>query len=118
MEKYVEYAPRPDQMHLIGIYVDKWCRLPRMMKTMPNMGLRAIMMPSIQSIFEVASLHYRSGRISIFGWTVMHKRDHSVATLPATNGAIRRNILRMNDNSANQGLFATHLATVYPCARE
>eukprot|EP00965_Chrysotila_dentata_P260565 6213949-Pleurochrysis_carterae.AAC.5 len=31
----------------------------------------------------------------------MHKLGHPVATLPATNGTVRRNIRRMNADSAN-----------------
>eukprot|EP00965_Chrysotila_dentata_P146507 4837096-Pleurochrysis_carterae.AAC.1 len=36
----------------------------------------------------VASLHYRLGRILMYGWTMPYKWGHPVATLPVTNGTI------------------------------
>eukprot|EP00965_Chrysotila_dentata_P198142 6178615-Pleurochrysis_carterae.AAC.2 len=49
----------------------------------------------------VASLHYRSSRMLMFGWTMSYKRGHPVATLQMTNGTIRHprrltEILRIN----------------------
>eukprot|EP00965_Chrysotila_dentata_P252755 6210856-Pleurochrysis_carterae.AAC.1 len=37
-------------------------------------------------MFIVASLHCRSGTISIFGWTMTCKLGHPVATLPSDEG--------------------------------
>eukprot|EP00965_Chrysotila_dentata_P049357 1635657-Pleurochrysis_carterae.AAC.1 len=64
-------------------------------KTIVYMGLRAIL--------GVSSLHYRSGRIVVFGWTMMYKRGHPVATLPSDGGDYKKTSLSRNDvNSANQ----------------
>eukprot|EP00965_Chrysotila_dentata_P263459 6214835-Pleurochrysis_carterae.AAC.2 len=40
------------------------------------------------TMFIVASLHYRPGRILMYGWTMSYKWGHPVATLPVTNGTI------------------------------
>ena len=47
-------------------------------------------------MFIMASLHYRSGRILMYGWTMSNKWGHPVATLPVTNGTIRH-IRRMTE---------------------
>eukprot|EP00965_Chrysotila_dentata_P258658 6213303-Pleurochrysis_carterae.AAC.1 len=52
-------------------------------------------------MFIVASLHYCSARVSIFGWTMMYEWGHPVATLPSDGGDYT--LLSLNDvNSANQ----------------
>eukprot|EP00965_Chrysotila_dentata_P022306 737670-Pleurochrysis_carterae.AAC.2 len=40
-------------------------------------------------MFIVASLHYRSGRLLMYGWVIPYKWGHPVATLRVTNGTIR-----------------------------
>eukprot|EP00965_Chrysotila_dentata_P222448 6192978-Pleurochrysis_carterae.AAC.1 len=52
----------------------------------------------------VASLHYRSGRILMYGWTMMCKWGHPVpvATLPATN-------MGQHGTLANDGNSANHM---------
>eukprot|EP00965_Chrysotila_dentata_P228679 6196744-Pleurochrysis_carterae.AAC.1 len=51
----------------------------------------------------MASLHYRSGRVLTFGWTMMYKWGHPVSTLPSVGGDYTS--LSLNDvNSANHGL--------------
>eukprot|EP00965_Chrysotila_dentata_P011749 385443-Pleurochrysis_carterae.AAC.2 len=52
-------------------------------------------------MFIVASLHYRAGSRSVFGWTMMMcEWDHPVATLPSDEGDYTS--LSLNDvNSAN-----------------
>eukprot|EP00965_Chrysotila_dentata_P149082 4923730-Pleurochrysis_carterae.AAC.14 len=37
-------------------------------------------------MFIVASLHYRSDRILLIGWTMRYKWGHAVATLPSDEG--------------------------------
>eukprot|EP00965_Chrysotila_dentata_P211376 6186432-Pleurochrysis_carterae.AAC.1 len=37
-------------------------------------------------MFIVASLHYRSARVSIFGWTMKYKWGKPVATLASDGG--------------------------------
>eukprot|EP00965_Chrysotila_dentata_P084325 2784717-Pleurochrysis_carterae.AAC.1 len=59
------------------------------METMNFMGLRAIFRDSTGRSRLLASLHYRSSRILIIGWTMSYKWAHPVATLPVTNGTIR-----------------------------
>eukprot|EP00965_Chrysotila_dentata_P145560 4808382-Pleurochrysis_carterae.AAC.1 len=71
-----------------------WCRLPRMMETMVYMGLRAIWDAVLKPVVSatpsgtrsLASLHYRSDRISLFGWTMTYKLCHLVGTLPSDEG--------------------------------
>eukprot|EP00965_Chrysotila_dentata_P139517 4612860-Pleurochrysis_carterae.AAC.5 len=41
---------------------------------------------SNSTVCIVASLRYRSGRILIFGWTMMYKWGHPAATLPSDEG--------------------------------
>eukprot|EP00965_Chrysotila_dentata_P097116 3209934-Pleurochrysis_carterae.AAC.2 len=41
-------------------------------------------------MFVVASLHYRSSRILMYGWTMSYKWGHPIATLAVTNGTIRQ----------------------------
>eukprot|EP00965_Chrysotila_dentata_P011808 387442-Pleurochrysis_carterae.AAC.1 len=60
----------------------------------------------IQTMFIVASLHYRSGSILVRGWTMMYKWGHPVATLPSDGGNYTS--LSQNDaNSANHLAYAT-----------
>eukprot|EP00965_Chrysotila_dentata_P206550 6183595-Pleurochrysis_carterae.AAC.3 len=51
-------------------------------------------------MFAVASLHCRSGRILLFGWTILYKRGHPVASLPSGEGDNTPR-LQNNVNSAN-----------------
>eukprot|EP00965_Chrysotila_dentata_P243515 6205454-Pleurochrysis_carterae.AAC.2 len=42
-----------------------------------------------QTMFIMASIHYRSGRVLICGWTMLCKWGHPVATLPVAKVTIR-----------------------------
>eukprot|EP00965_Chrysotila_dentata_P255879 6212366-Pleurochrysis_carterae.AAC.1 len=64
------------------VYCGADCHRCEMMETIVYMGLRAILRCST----AMASLHYRSGRVLIFGWTMMCKWDHPVATLSSDEG--------------------------------
>eukprot|EP00965_Chrysotila_dentata_P086608 2859653-Pleurochrysis_carterae.AAC.1 len=58
-------------------------------------------MELVHTMFIVASLHYRSGGILVFGWTMMYKWGNPVATLPSVGGDYTS--LSLNDViSANQ----------------
>eukprot|EP00965_Chrysotila_dentata_P113086 3736449-Pleurochrysis_carterae.AAC.1 len=45
--------------------------------------------PIYQTMVIVASLHCRSGKILMYGWTMSYKWGHPVTTLPVTKGTIR-----------------------------
>eukprot|EP00965_Chrysotila_dentata_P112559 3720454-Pleurochrysis_carterae.AAC.1 len=59
----------------------------------------------------MASLHYRLGRISILGWTMMYKWSHPVATSPSDEGD-KTSLLQNNITSANHYPFPGHEPTM------
>eukprot|EP00965_Chrysotila_dentata_P046577 1547421-Pleurochrysis_carterae.AAC.1 len=81
-------------------------------KTIVYMGVRAVLGCSLEAVasatsrelihtmFIVASLHYRSGRISIFGWTMTCKWGHPVANL-ASDGGDYTSLSQSDVSSAN-----------------
>eukprot|EP00965_Chrysotila_dentata_P063208 2094387-Pleurochrysis_carterae.AAC.1 len=73
----------------------KWYRLPR-----DHDVYGASRIPNIQTINIVASLHYPSVRIVIFGWTMMYKRGRPVRILPSEERS-NTSFLQNNVNSAN-----------------
>eukprot|EP00965_Chrysotila_dentata_P248150 6208181-Pleurochrysis_carterae.AAC.3 len=77
-------SPRPDRTHTIGSYV-----------------LRGAGCNDCED--HLASLHYRSGRILTFGWTMTCKWGHAVATLPSDGGGDYTSLSQHHVNSANRG---------------
>eukprot|EP00965_Chrysotila_dentata_P171741 5667568-Pleurochrysis_carterae.AAC.1 len=66
-----------------------------------------------QTELIVVSLHYRSGRVSIFGWTTMYEWGQLVATLPSDGGNCTS--LSLNDvsnSSANHHSFPGYEPTI------
>eukprot|EP00965_Chrysotila_dentata_P117821 3893548-Pleurochrysis_carterae.AAC.1 len=83
------------------------------MKTIVYVGLRSILGCSTGSsrLCNLASLHYRSGEVSKFGWTMKYKWGHPVATFPSDGGDYTS--LSLNDvNSANHHPFPGHEPTM------
>eukprot|EP00965_Chrysotila_dentata_P239214 6202970-Pleurochrysis_carterae.AAC.1 len=73
-------------------------------------------------MFLVASLHYRSGRILMYGWTMLYKWGHPVVTLPATNGTIRytrrmTEIMRIITPSSGTNPICRDVGHVRQCSR-
>eukprot|EP00965_Chrysotila_dentata_P057638 1911161-Pleurochrysis_carterae.AAC.1 len=93
MEGDVEYLQRPDRMFSIGSYVLR-CNGCQDNGDHDLMRLSAMSEVALKTLFIVASLHCRAGRMLMCGWSMLCKWGYHVGPLPVTTGTIRQTKLQ------------------------